>query len=89
MSLHLAAYDISRDTSRRHVAKTLLRYGRRIQESVFEIDLEPADVDELKREIGPWLATTDLFDVYPVDTRRPASRVRWQMEPYREPVLLM
>lgn len=89
MSLHIAAYDIGRDSSRQRVAKILLRFGRRIQESVFEIDLEPEEVDELKREIGPWLAETDLFDLYPIDRRKTRSRVRWQSEPYRESVVLL
>lgn len=81
MSLHLATYDISRDSSRQTVARILLRYGRRIQDSVFEIDLDPEDVDELKREVGPWLAVTDLFDLFPVDTRRLHSRISWQRDP--------
>lgn len=82
MSLHLAAYDISRDSSRQSVARILLRYGRRIQESVYEVELEPEDVVDLKREIGPWLATTDSFDLFPIDARRTRSRVSWQRDPY-------
>lgn len=88
MSLFVASYDITRDSSRRRVARILLCYGRRIQESVFEIDLEPEDIVELKREIGPWLAATDLFDVFPIDTRRPQGRLRWQAPPYGDQVQL-
>ncbi len=89
MSLFIAAYDIARDSSRRQVANILLKYGRRVQESVFEIDLEGSDLVEMKRQIGPWLAATGLFDIFPVDLRRPAGRVRWQSAPYAEPVQLL
>ena len=88
MSLFVASYDIRRDSSRRRVASILLRYGRRVQYSVFEIDLEPADTDDLKREVGPHLAKTDQFDLFPIDTRRPESRIRWQAPPYGECVRL-
>lgn len=89
MSLYVAAYDIGRDSARRHVAKLLLGYGRRLQESVFEIDIEPEDVPLLKREIGPWLAAADHFDLFPLDRRRPEHRVRWQRPPYPDPVQLL
>lgn len=88
MSLYVAAYDISRDSARRHVANVLLSYGRRVQLSVFEIDLDPEDLPDLKRSVGPWLAVTDQFDLFPVDRRRPEQRVRWQRPPYPEPVQL-
>ena len=88
MSLYVAAYDISRDSSRQQVANVLLRYGRRVQWSVFELDLEPEEIDELKRLIGPWLAETDLFDLFPIDSRRPEQRLRWQSAPYEESVRL-
>ena len=88
MSLYVASYDISRNSSRRQVAKILLRYGRRLQASVFEVDLEPHDLPELKREIGPWLDPQDLFDVFPIDTRRPQGRLRWQTPPYGDCVEL-
>ena len=59
-----------------------------VQESVYEIDLEPEDLDHLKREVGVWLATTDKFDLFPLDSRRPAGRLRWQQPPYGEQVRL-
>jgi CRISPR-associated protein Cas2 len=88
MSLYIAAYDSSRDSARSQVAKVLLGYGRRVQESVFEIDLEPEDLPDLKRAVGPWLAVTDHFDLFPIDRRHPEQRVRWQRPPYPEPVQL-
>ena len=89
MSLHVAAYDISSESSRRRVAKVLLSFGRRIQESVYEIDLEPNELSELRRLIGPHLEPSDEFDLFPIDTRRPQSRLRWQQEPYGSPVTLV
>lgn len=88
MSLYVATYDIARHSSRRKAAAILLRYGRRLQESVFEIDLEGADLTDLKREIGPWLDSSDSFDVFPIDTRQPQRRIRWQTPPYDENVQL-
>ncbi len=37
--LHLVCYDISNDAARDRMAKTLLDFGTRIQESVFECPL--------------------------------------------------
>ena len=88
VSLYVATYDISRNSSRRQVANVLLRYGRRVQWSVFEVDMEPEELSELKRQIGPWLASTDHFDLFPIDTRRPGQRIRWQSEPYGDSVRL-
>lgn len=88
MSLYVAAYDIRRDTSRYQVARILLRYGRRVQRSVYEIDLEPEDVVDMKREVGPWLDANDQFDLIPIDTRNPKFRLRWQRPPYEKSVRL-
>ena len=88
MSRHLAAYDISRNNSRSAVAAILARYGRRVQESLFEVDIDPDELAELKQAVGPWLATTDLFDLFPIDTRRPESRLSWQRDPSPAPVAL-
>jgi CRISPR-associated endonuclease Cas2 len=88
MSVFVATYDIRRNSSRQKVAGILVRYGRRLQNSVFELDLEPEDLPDLKREIGPWLDVEDLFDIFPVDTRRLQSRIRWQKTPYGESVQL-
>lgn len=88
MSRYVAAYDISRESSRRFVARVLLGYGRRIQESVFEINIEPEELPTLKRQLGPWLAVSDKFDLFPLDSRWPRGRIRWQQAPYPEPVQL-
>ena len=90
MSFYIAAYDISSTGRRNQVARALGHHGRRIQRSVFEIWLEPEELPELRRRIGPLLARTDSFDLIPVDLRRPECRLRWQRPPNnREPVLLL
>ena len=88
MSRYVATYDITRDSSRRAVARILLGYGARVQWSVFEIDLEPEEIDVLKRNVGPWLAVSDQFDLYPIDRRHDHGRVRWQKLPYPDNVQL-
>jgi len=37
MAIYLVCYDIANDRERNRVAKTLLRHGRRVQYSVFEL----------------------------------------------------
>ena len=43
----VVSYDITDDRRRSKVMKTLEGYGSRVQYSVFECDLRPADLDEL------------------------------------------
>ncbi|GEM_PF-121842 len=45
-------YDIPDDRRRTKVMKTLEGYGRRVQYSVFECELRPADLDKLKARLG-------------------------------------
>ena len=45
MSLYVATYDISDDRRRTQVSRVLLQYGTRLQRSVFEVWLEPAELD--------------------------------------------
>ena len=81
MSRFTACYDIADHRTRRNVARILLGFGRRVQESVFELQLDPDDLRELKATVGAWLAKTDRFDLYPIDTRRPKDRISWQRSP--------
>lgn len=87
MSRYAVCYDIARDHSRDRVAHILLDYGRRLQRSVFEVWLDPDDLPELRRRVGPWLAKTDLFDILPIDTRRPEARISWQRSPRSDDVI--
>ena len=82
MSVYIAAYDITNDSRRARVAEMLHKFGRRIQRSVFEIDIDPEDLDELRFRIGLMLAKNDLFDFFPIDRRDPKRRTSWQRDPY-------
>ncbi len=45
------SYDIPNNKRRERLRKTLLRYGMRVQFSVFECDLMPRQIEQLKRDI--------------------------------------
>lgn len=49
--LLLAAYDVPDDPRRDRLAKALLRYGDRIQYSVFLIEAAPVKLARLRREL--------------------------------------
>jgi CRISPR-associated endonuclease Cas2 len=81
MSLYIAACDISDDDRRQSAAHVLLRYGERLQQSVYELWLEPEQVRILCREIGPLLAVTDSFYIFPIDERGSRATLAWQRPP--------
>lgn len=78
MSRYLASYDIQDDRTRLRVAKVLMRYGVRLQWSVFEIDVDPEDVVQLQTQVGRLLAKTDAFDLIPIDVDPQRRRLSWQ-----------
>ena len=90
MSRYVAAYDISSDPHRTAVARLLLRYGDRLQKSVFEVWLEPEEVRTLRVELGPLLNDGDLFELIPIDLASTRGRWRWG-EPAAEytPVIVL
>lgn len=49
--LTVIAYDVSDDTRRCALARELLNYGRRVQESVFECYVESEQLDKLRASI--------------------------------------
>lgn len=49
--LFLAAYDVPDDPRRDRLAKALLSYGDRIQDSVFLIEAAPVKLARLRREL--------------------------------------
>ena len=51
MALFLISYDISVDQRRNRLAKLLEGYGSRVQYSVFECDLTPAQWKSLRQQI--------------------------------------
>jgi CRISPR-associated endonuclease Cas2 len=89
MSLYLAAYDIHDDWRREQVARVLLRYGERVQRSVFLIWVDPDQVPDLRRALGSRLSTEDRCDLFPVDERGSRKRWSWQRPPVTwAPVIL-
>lgn len=58
--MYVVSYDITSDKRRRKIAKILENYGKRIQYSVFECDLDEAGYRKLYREIVK--ATVDMDD---------------------------
>lgn len=74
--LWVVSYDIVSDKRRRRVCKVVEGYGRRVQYSVFECDIDNDRLDELekrlKREID---AGEDSVRFYPLD-KADLKRVR-------------
>ncbi|MBN9119960.1 MAG: CRISPR-associated endonuclease Cas2 [Planctomycetes bacterium] len=90
MSLYVAAYDIARAPRRSRVAEILLEYGRRVQRSVFEIEVDPEELEELQFRVGLLLAPSDRFDLFPIDRRFPKRRLSWQRDPVPpDPVIVI
>ncbi len=65
--LWIVAYDIGDDRRRAKVARLLVEHGRRIQKSVFEVELATAALRELLVRLTPYVhARDDRVDVVPV-----------------------
>ncbi len=68
----LVAYDVPLDRRRTRVAKLLLKYGDRIQYSVFVVDAAPAKVMRLRAELADIVDPDEdsilLCDVGPLDS---------------------
>ena len=61
----IVAYDIADDPRRNRVAKVLLGYGDRVEESVFEAWLSPGELDEMERDVAECLEVdVDVVRVY-------------------------
>lgn len=50
--LIIISYDIEKDKTRTRLAKKLKDYGPRVQKSVFEADVKPAELDKLRDVLG-------------------------------------
>jgi CRISPR-associated endonuclease Cas2 len=77
--LYVVSYDIADDARRVRVHATLRNYGTRVQYSVFECDLEPGQVEELR---GGWRAssTPTKTTCATIGSARTASRRPWWSE---------
>ena len=62
--LFVVAYDIPEDGTRNHVATELLNWGRRVQYSVFECDLEPSQAAQLEGRLRELVSGPDKIRIY-------------------------
>lgn len=53
--LHIVSYDIVETKKRTKIAKALTSYGKRVQYSVFECDVELKKLEELKKRVLPFV----------------------------------
>jgi CRISPR-associated protein Cas2 len=56
---YLVAYDVSVDLRRGRIAKTLERFGDRVQYSVFVVDVRPAKLVRLRTELEQLMKADD------------------------------
>ncbi len=83
MPRFVIAYDIHEDRRREWVARVLLSYGERVQQSVFVAWLDEAEHAELRRRLGTLLRRQDQLEIFPIDGRLAERQVSWQNEPLR------
>ena len=63
----ILAYDIASDTRRARLAAALEGWGYRLQESVFQLRLEPAELDEVRRQVTETInQADDVIHLYPL-----------------------
>ncbi len=64
---YLVCYDVSDDRRRQHVSDLLLDYGTRVQESVFELLIEPKLFGEMRTRLEKTIdAGSDSVLVFPL-----------------------
>ena len=68
---YIISYDISNNTIRSRIDKTMKDFGQRVQKSVFECDLAPARLRELvqlldKKRLGKGSDPGDSIRFYPL-----------------------
>ncbi|UFP93594.1 CRISPR-associated endonuclease Cas2 [Gloeobacter morelensis] len=85
--LWLVAYDIPVTKRRNKIAKLLLGYGKRVQYSVFECDLDDEKFQQLKSRLVKLLQLPeDSLRCYPlIENSRPKIVVYGGDEPYKAP----
>ncbi len=64
--MHIIAYDITKDGKRVKLAKILLDYGDRVQDSVFEADIGPRDVTFIVKSSADLIDSSDSLRIYPI-----------------------
>lgn len=75
--LWLICYDIEDDSTRQRAAQALLRYGERVQRSIYECHLNTRELQALQRELENIVdRVSDRVRLYPLCRRdRPGIRV--------------
>lgn len=66
MRWHLIAYDISRTGARDAISRRLEKKGRRVQKSVFMVDLAPQAMAGLEQELQECLEEGDSLLILPL-----------------------
>ena len=68
--MYLVCFDVSEDKVRATLVKTLLKYGRRIQYSIFELDLRPPEYKKFEIDLKkvPLNKNTDKCFIYPMNS---------------------
>ena len=80
MSRYIAVYDVTNNRHRARIASILLRYGDRLQRSVFELWLDRRQLREVRGEVGALLSLEDQFELVPIDLGPGRKRWRWGSE---------
>lgn len=66
MRRYLIAYDISDSRARAAVMRRMEKAGRRIQKSVFIVEMRPHALESLERELHTFLGEEDSLLVLPI-----------------------
>lgn len=90
MSQFIAAYDICDHVKRTQVSRILNRHGYRLQRSVYCLDVECREIDDLCLEIGSILEATDDFFLIPIDQTTKRPTLFWRRTPlqYEDVIVL-
>ncbi len=78
--LRVIAYDIADDKRRYRLAKILKSYGYRVQESVFECNLNDKNLEALTKEMDKVLKSDDMVSIYQVCAQCLKKSTRWGKE---------
>ncbi len=64
--IHVIVYDITKDPLRTQVSKLLAAHGTRVQKSVFELDILPAQIATLLQQLHAIIEEGDSLRCYPL-----------------------
>lgn len=64
---YLVCFDISDDKIRRRIVRRLDEYGTRVQFSVFEVQLKPAQLKNMRQFFYKTIHTTDKIMITPLN----------------------